>query len=207
MPIRRLAPLTALLVLATQAPALAATAPVADFRAGQALGIGLAGVSWDYGFNRLAIGGQIGNPSAWGGSMNGRIKAGTRATWRFLDAQDIKVASLFGVEFDPGVPGGRSYVVPDVGLGVAYTFKWNDVPITARFNVSLTVDQGQQQGNMPMPALYSPDGGGVDLAPRGNVFQRLILGPNTMLGIGLTAMDRYELTLGGGTLVGLRIHY
>ena len=206
MSIRRLAPLAATLALAWQAPALAATAPVADFRPGQTLGIGLAGVSWDYGWDRLALGAQIGNPSAWNNSWNSRIKAGTRATFRFLDAQDIKVASLVGVEFDPGVPGGRSYVVPDVGLGVAYTFKWNDVPLTARFNVSLTVDQGQQQGNMPMPAIYSPDDG-FGAAPRGNVFQRLMLGPNTMLAFGLTAMERYELTIGGGALVGLRIHY
>lgn len=207
MTIRRLAPLTALLAVMLPAPAMAATAPVADFAPGQTLGIGLAGVSWDYGINRLALGAQIGNPSAWGGGWNSRIRAGARATYRFLDAQDIKVASLAGVEFDPGVPGGRSYLVPDVGLGVAYTFRWNDVPLTARFNVSLTVDQGQQQGALPTPAIYSPDGSVYDATPRGNVFQRLILGPNTMIGVGLTAMERYELTLGGGTLVGLRIRY
>lgn len=202
----RLAPILAFLALAWAAPAQAATAPVADFRGGQTLGIGLAGVSWDYGWNRVALGAQIGNPSAWGASYNSRIKAGTRVMYRFLDAQDIKVASLAGLEFDPGYPGGRSYLVPDVGLGVAYTFRLNDVPITARFNVSLTVDQGQQSGAMPTPAIYSPDGA-VDLTPRGNVFQRLTLGPNTMIGVGLTAMERYELTIGGGTLVGLRIHY
>lgn len=207
MLVRRLAPLAAFLVLAAQAPAQASTATVADFRPGQTLGIGLAGVSWDYGFNRFAVGAQIGNPSNLGGGYNSRIKAGTRASWRFLDAQDIKVASLVGVEFDPGMPGGRSYIVPDLGLGVAYTFKLNDVPLTARFNVSLTVDQGQQQGGMPTPMGGAEAGGFYDATPRGNLFQRLILGPNTMLGVGLTAMDRYELTLGGGTLVGLRIFY
>lgn len=210
MSLRRLALATAL-ALAPALPAAAATAPIADFRPGQTLGIGLAGVSWDYGLGRGSLGAQIGNPAGLGPGTgpggNNRIKAGARGMWRFLDAQDIHVASLVGLEFDPGAPGGRSYLVPDVGLAVAYRFKWGDLPLAARFNVSLTVDQGQQQGFGPMPTTYAPGGGMVDATPVGNVFQRLILGPNTMLGVGLTAMDRYELTLGGGTIVGLRIHY
>lgn len=206
MSLRHLA-LATFLAFAPALPAAAATAPIADFQPGQTLGIGLAGVSWDYGIGRGSLGAQIGNPSGLTGGFNNRIKAGARGMWRFLEAQDIHVASLVGLEFDPGFPGGRSYLVPDVGLAVAYRFKWGDLPLAARFNVSLTVDQGQQQGNGPVPAMYDPDGGVVDVTPVGNVFQRLILGPNTMIGVGLTAMDRYELTLGGGTLVGLRIRY
>lgn len=208
MSLRRLALALALAPSLFAAPAAAATAPVADFRPGQTLGIGLAGVSWDYGLGRGSLGAQIGNPAGLAGGGNNRIKAGARGMWRFLEAQDINVASLVGLEFDPGAPGGRSYLVPDVGLAVAYRFKWGDLPLAARFNVSLTVDQGQQRFNGPIPSMpYAPDGGGVDVAPVGNVFQRMILGPNTMIGVGLTAMDRYELTLGGGTLVGLRIAY
>jgi hypothetical protein len=207
-PRRRAAALLAFLALAAlpATPAAAATAPVADFHAGQTLGIGLAGASWDYGLGRLAVGGTIGTPAGFGTPSTSRIKAGTRAAWRFLDAEDIQVATLVGLEFDPGYVGGRSYLVPDLGLGVAYHFRWSGVPLAVRFNVTLTVDQGQQTGAYPMPIPSTPDGG-LDLTPRGNVFQRLTLGPNTMLGAGLTAMDRYELTLGGGTLVGLRIRY
>lgn len=207
MSLRRLVLACALVaapLLAAQ-PALAGTAPVADFDPGQQLGIGLAGVSWDYGFQRLAIGGRIGNPNAWGGGGDGRIKPATRAALRFIDDGDLKIASLLGLEFDPGPVGGRAYLVPDLGLGVTYHFAWNGVGLNARFNVSLTVDQGQmlnQYGPSPddTTSVAAP-------APQGNLFQRLMLGPNTMVGIGLDATDRYELTLGGGTLLGLRVRY
>ena len=177
---------------------------MADFDEGQTLGIGFAGAAWDYGFSRASLGAYVGNPTAWGGSWNSRIKAGTRAQWRFLDDTDLKLASILGAEYDPGPVGGRSYLVPDLGIGVAYRFTWNDLPLVVRFNVSLTVDQGQADA-YPLPVASS--GLGLSEPPRGNVFQRLTFGPSTMIGVGFAATDRYELTLGGGTLVGLRIHY
>ena len=197
--------LAAALVALTAAPALAATAPTADFDPGQQLGIGLAGVSWDYGFSRASLGVRVGNPNAWGGSgSDARIKGAGRAAWRFIDDGDLKVASLVGLELDPGPIGGRAYMVPDLGLGVAYHLVWNGVGLNARFNVSLTVDQGQNQAG----GVYPLDGPApLAMAPTGNLFQRLILGPNTMIGVGFDATDRYELTLGGGTLLGLRVRY
>lgn len=182
-------------------PAAAMTSPVADTQPGQTLGVGLSGVSWDHAWARSSLGLELRNtaPLPGGGS---RFLGGARGTWRVVEIDRLKVAALGGVQLDPGPTGSRAFIVPDVGLGVAYGFNLWQWRFALRFNVTLTVDQGQGGGMMPMV-----DPTGSYPVPVGNIFQRLTLGPNTTLGLAFAPSDRYELTFGGGTLVGLRVRY
>lgn len=210
MLLRRLSGLSlAVLALASvPLPTQAATAPVADFTSGQTLGVGLPGVSWDYGFKQGFAGATIGYPTT-GVTPVQRIKAGLRGGWRIVQDGDLSLASLAGLEFDPGPIGGRAYMVPDVGLGAAYHFQLWSTKLVIRFNVTLTVDQGQNLNYampMPQPSGYYGDSY-TPTTPTGNLFQRLTFGPNTMVGLGFTPAENYELTLGGGTIIGLRVRY
>jgi hypothetical protein len=183
-------------------PAAAMTSPVADIQPGQTLAVGLSGVSWDHAWAGTSLGLELRNtaPMPGGGS---RFLGGARGTVRLVEIDRLKVAALGGVQLDPGYTGGRAFIVPDVGLGVAYGFNLWQWSFALRFNVTLTVDQGQGGGVvMPMGDPSMPY-----QVPVGNIFQRLTLGPNTTLGLAFAPSDRYELTVGGGTLVGLRVRY
>lgn len=188
----------ALAPLAAQAETIAN----ADFRPGQTIGVGIAGLSYDYAFPRVSLGGSL-STSNWLSPGNGRMQLGARGLVRFLDQQNLSAAVVGGVLFDPGTPGDRSYLVPDLGLGVGYRFTLGGLPLALRFNVTLTVDQGQNAP--PYATSISPD---VTVTqPRGTVLQRLTTGPNTMLALAYQPTDNLEITLGGGTLVGVRFTY
>lgn len=199
----RLTALATALALSISAPAVAATAPVADFAPGQTLGIGVSGLSWDYGFSKASLGVQIVGRNPTGGSDN-RFIGSARGVWRFANLDELQVGALAGVAFDPGVIGGRSYLVPDLGVTAAYRFVLLQFPLIARFNVSLTVDQGQN--GYAYPGFASSDNSMAEV-PRGNLLQRLVLGPNTAVSLAYAPDDRYQLVLGGGTIVGLRVHF
>jgi hypothetical protein len=184
-------------------PAQASTAPVADPPQGQVLGVGLSGISWDYGWARHSLGFELRSTNTLPTGSGDRFLIGSRGTWRLADSPDLNVAALVGFQLDPGVPGSRAYLIPDVGLGVAYRFFVGPVPLGLRFNVTLTLNQGQTGGVFPIHPSPDP----YPLPPTGNLLQRLTLGPNTTLGLVLRAHDRYEITLGGGTLIGLRVQY
>jgi hypothetical protein len=123
---------------------------------------------------------------------------------RFLQQQNLSAAVVGGVVFDPGQVGGRSYMVPDLGIGVGYRFTLWNLPLALRFNVTLTAEQGQNNpyyGPVPMPTDPSM------VPPRGNFLQRLAIGPNTMVGLAYTPSENLEVTVGAGTLVGVRFTY
>ncbi|MEB3198689.1 MAG: hypothetical protein VKP62_15945 [Candidatus Sericytochromatia bacterium] len=185
-------------------PAEASTAPVADFVSGQALGVGLSGVAWDHGFGRGALGLELRSTTPTPDNYNSRFLAAARGTWRITEDRGLHVGLLGGVTLDPGYGGQRAYLLPDLGVGVAHHFSVLQWPFTLRFNVTLTLDQGQNRGGYPVP--YGEDGYATSLATR-NPLQRLTLGPNTTISLAYAASDRYEVTLGGGTLLGLRIKY
>ncbi|MEB3329970.1 MAG: hypothetical protein VKQ33_12120 [Candidatus Sericytochromatia bacterium] len=200
---RAILALSALAVAALVAqPAVASTSPVADLQPGQTLAVGLSGVSWDHAWTGSSIGLELRNTAPLPGSGS-RFLAGARGTLGVVAIDRLRVAAVGGVQLDPGLPGGRAYLLPDLGLGASYGFTLWQWSFALRFNVTLTLDQGQggggtvplAEGSMPYPI------------PTGNLFQRLTLGPNTMLGVAFAPSDRYELTLGGGTLVGLRVRY
>lgn len=187
------------------APARAATAPIADTPVGQNLALGLSGVSWDVGRERWSAGLELRNTTPLPGASN-RFLASARATTRLVELPDLRIAAVGGVQLDPGQVGGRAYVVPDLGLGMAYHFRPWGVPFALRFNVTLTVEQGQGGGGV-VPVPYYPDGGVGFGGVQGNWVQRLTLGPNTTASLAFSPNDRYELVLGGGTLIGLRVRY
>jgi hypothetical protein len=192
-------------VLSFAPPALAVTEPIADVQPGQMLGVGLSGLSWDYGWQTHALGLEIRNTSYFPAMPQDRFLLGSRGVWKLGGTSDFAVSAVGGIQLDPGVPGNRAYLIPDAGLGVSYRLKMGDITLALRFNVTLTLDQGQNQQNYPYPIYGSPDGYGVPVT--GNLLQRLTTGPNTMLSIALRPDDRYEITAFGRTLLGLRFRY
>lgn len=191
-------------VCALSAPgALAATLPTADFRPGHTMGVGLAGLSYDYGFSGVSLGASVASAN-YNNLSNPQIRLGTRAMVRFLQQQDLSAAVVGGVVFDPGYVGGRSYLVPDLGIGVGYRFTLWNLPLALRFNVTLTAEQGQNNpyyGPQPMPTDPNM------VPPRGNFLQRLAIGPNTMVGLAYMPSENLEVTVGAGTLIGVRFTY
>ncbi|MFN3429348.1 MAG: hypothetical protein ACK46X_05290 [Candidatus Sericytochromatia bacterium] len=182
-------------------PAQAATLPSADFKPGQTMGLGLAGLSYDYAFPRVSLGASLAATNPWSPNF-AHMQLGARAAYRFLQADGLSAGVIGGVVFDPGQPGGRSYMIPDVGLGAAYRFTLFTLPLSVRFNFTLTADQGQASAPY---AQYPVDPNSVQ--PRGNFLQRLTAGPNTMIGLAYQPSDTVEVTLGSGTLVGVRFSF
>ncbi|HEY9724295.1 MAG TPA: hypothetical protein V6D47_20000 [Oscillatoriaceae cyanobacterium] len=183
---RFLAPLVGLLLLA--APAKAATIPAASFAPGNTVGLGYSGLSFDHGFGSWSLGASVGDGSLFGYQSHMRLSA--RVLGRFFDQGGLDAGWLGGLMYDPGVAGDRAYLVPDVGIGVAYTFaaRW---PVTLWANLTLTVNQVVSDPTNPVPT--------------GNLLQRLTLGPESTVGLGLHVTPNLELTLGGGTLAGFRL--
>jgi hypothetical protein len=197
--------LSALALLLLALPAEAQMMPSADLQAGHTLGLGFAGMAYDYGLGgRYGLGGSLSAPLWQSGGAWMKLDARTQA--RFIDESDFKAAAIAGLRLDPGGLGQRSYLIPDAGIGVAYTRELWGVPLTLRLNVTLTIDQGQT-GNFPT-GVAGVDGIPYDSTmPRPNLLQRLTFGPNTNVALAAKLSDRFELSLGGGTIVGLRYHY
>lgn len=189
---KRLLPLLAVAALfAVATPAQASTVPAADFGAGSRLGLGFAGLSYDHAFGDTLVGAALNSDGMPTGSS--RFKLGVRGLHRFLSLNGVKVGAIAGLQYDPGVPGQRAYLVPDLGLSFAYTFP-GEVPVSLKVNLTLTVDQ-----------YTSVDP--LNPVPRGNVLQRLTFGPTSMFGGEVQLNEHLALTLGGGTLAGVRLNY
>ena len=210
---RALALALVLAALSLPAPAYAMTMPAADLSDGQTLGAGFTGLSYDAAVGRFTLGGSVGDVGL--NAPAGRIAPGLRAQVRFLRTPVASAAGLVGVKYDPGNFGGRAYVVPEAGVTVAYRLPTllEGIRLVIRLGATLTINQGQI-GYMfaPMPmASRDPSGlvdGNVSTTPSGNFFQRLAFGPTTGIGVGLGfGGDRYEITAGGGTMVGLRVNF
>ncbi|MDB5099186.1 MAG: hypothetical protein JWM80_3607 [Cyanobacteria bacterium RYN_339] len=191
-------------VLLAAMPAQASTMPSADLQPGHTLDVGYTGVGYDYAWNRFGLGGAI--LSDFMNPSTSQLRFGARGAARFIDDEAFKAAVIAGVLLDPGQRGARSYLVPDLGLGVAYHAKLGSLPFTLRLDVTLTVDQGQSSGAYPTPVASS---GEFITSPsiQPNLLQRVIFGPNTNFGVGAQFGDRLEINVGGGTLVAVRYHY
>lgn len=178
------------------APAAATTVAAADFKPGSTLSVGLPGVAYDYAFGNVSLGAVLGDTTL--GLTNSRIKLGARGVYRLFSLEGLSTGLVAGLMFDPGNPGERAYMVPDAGLSIAYTLP-GSVPMTLRLNMTVTVNQYDRVNYENYPAEAIP--------PRGNVLQRLTFGPNSTLGLGLQVSKHLEFSLGGGTLVGMRLTY
>jgi len=189
---------TLLACLALTLPAQASVQRSADYEQGNTLGIGLYGMAYDYGWEFLSLGlAASSSPTAtFGNPLSDPIRLSTRLLGRFYQQDGLSAAALVGLQFDPGRPGTRAYLTPDLGVSVGYDFREFDAPFAVRLNISLALS-GQTQ-------LFYP---GSEPAPVGNIFQRLAFGPNTSFEVAWLPSDNLEFTLGGGTLLGMRLKF
>lgn len=183
-------------VLLLAPPAEAAIQRSADFDNGSSLGLGLYGLAYDFGWEFLSIGLSAASPTTTGNPLTSPLRLNTRVLGRFYQAEGLSAAVLAGVTLDPGSPGSRAYLTPDLGLSIGYDFREFDVPFAVRLNLSLAVSQ--QTG-----VQY----GWQDPQPASNFLQRLTFGPQTSLEVAWMPNDNLELTLGGGTLLGMRLKF
>lgn len=177
-------------------PAQAAIQRSADFNQGSAIGIGIYGLSYDYGIGWFSAGIAAQSPASLnaGNPMNVPLKPSVRLLARFYELEGLSAGVLGGVVYDPGQPGSRAYLTPDLGLGVAYDFRQFNLPLALRLNLTLAVGDARSE-------YSSPD------APSANFFQRLMFGPQTSLELAWMPSDHLEVTLGGGTLLGMRLKF
>ncbi|MBF2055534.1 MAG: hypothetical protein IGS03_18950 [Candidatus Sericytochromatia bacterium] len=182
-------------------PAQASIQRSGDFENGHTLGVGLYGVAYDYGWEFLSIGlSASSSPAATlGNPLSDPLRLSTRVLGRFYQQEGLSAAVLAGLQLDPGQPGNRAYLTPDVGLAVGYDFREFDVPFAVRFNLSLAVSQ-QVNG-------FYPSGPEGEPPPVGNFLQRVTFGPSTSLEVAWMPSEKLEFTLGGGTLLGMRLKF
>ncbi|PKL75656.1 MAG: hypothetical protein CVV27_14250 [Candidatus Melainabacteria bacterium HGW-Melainabacteria-1] len=179
-------------------PAQAAIQRSADFEDGHAIGIGLYGLSYDYGIGFFSAGLSAGSPASYslGNPLANPLRPSLRLFARFYEQAGLSAGLFTGLNFDPGTPGERAYLIPDLGLGVAYDFRQFNLPFALRLNLSLALNDSRNR-------YYSPDSS----YPTPNFFQRLTFGPQTSLELAWMPSDQFEVTLGGGTLLGMRMKF
>lgn len=199
------AALTGGLALALAPAASAATLPGADMHPGQAIAAGVLGASYDYTFpSGTLVGVVLGNHDIVGTAS--RLKLGGRIYQQIHAKDGLSAAVIGGLELDPGVQGGRAYLVPDLGVGLAYRFAWA-MPLTVRVAFTATYDQGQRSAYYGSYGTYLPTTPDVGTSSLGSVLQRVTWGPNTTIGVGLEVSPGFELTLGSGNWVGMRLRF
>ncbi|MEZ0368602.1 MAG: hypothetical protein ACAI44_05865 [Candidatus Sericytochromatia bacterium] len=181
------------------APSHAAIQRSADFTEGQTIGLGLYGLSYDYGIGFFSAGLAIQSASSSNLSnpFNNPLKPGLRLVGRIYQQEGLSASVLGGLLFDPGFSGDRPLLTPDLGLGIAYDFRQVfQMPFALRMNLTLGFSDGRNR--------YTP----IDEStPTPNFFQRLSFGPQTSLELAWIPTDHLEVTLGGGTLLGMRLKF
>lgn len=180
------------------ASAQAATQLSADLEPGHRLGLGLMGAAYDLGLGPVGLGLALNTrepQSLLGGNFrteNMQLRYSLRGMWRVAEIESLSMGVLAGLHLDPGQPGERPGLTPEVGMGVAWDLRTFDLPFALRLNLSVGINpyrpQPWQQNNTPPTFL-----------------QRLGLGPATSLEAAWFVNEQTEVTLGGGTLVGLRL--
>jgi hypothetical protein len=182
-------------------PAQAAIQRSSDFSQGNTIGVGLFGLSYDYGVGPFSIGAAFSSDAIYSFASGSRLRPGLRAMWRFMEIDGLSAGVLAGVQYDPGTPGGRAYLTPDLGVGMAYNFKIFDLPTALRLNLTLALSSsstGYYFGS------YPTSNSNVD-EPTPNFFQRLSIGPMSSLELAFMPSPNFEITLGGGTWLGMRL--
>lgn len=177
----------------------------ADFDDGSSLGVGLYGLSYDYGWEFLSLGLSTASSasSSLSNPLNTSLRINSRVLGRFYQEEGLSAAVLAGVTLDPGTPGGRAYLTPDLGLAIGYNFREFDLPFAVRLNLSLAISQPSK-----LSYVYDPYGHSEPLQqPSGHFLQRLTFGPQTSFEVAWMPNDNLELTLGGGTLLGMRLKF
>ena len=183
------------ILVCTQLPAYSAVKDCVDMPNGNNVSVGLFGLSYDYVIDAFGIGASIGKP-LFSFTYSPAMNLGLRAHYRFLNSDNLSAGVLAAVNLDPGTPSDASgKLIPDVGVGVAYTFE--DIGLSLRLNLTFT----SSWTGAPNVFSYSGD----TQAP--NFLQTITIGPNTSFEIGYRLNETAELTLGGGSLVGIRMNF
>lgn len=178
--------------------ALAATQLSADVEPGHRLGLGLMGAAYDIGLGPVGLGFALNTrepQSLLAGNFRTehmQLRYSLRGIWRIAEIDSLAMGVLAGIHLDPGQAGERPGITPELGMGVAWDLRSFDLPFALRLNLSVGIHpyrpSSWQQNDTP-PTLL----------------QRLGLGPATSLEAAWFVNDNTEVTLGGGTLVGLRL--
>lgn len=188
--------LAALLLVALAAPAHAETIVGADETHGQTLGLGYAGLSYDYGFGGTSLGGALAVADV--GQSTQRVELGVRALHGFYHDANVDAGVIGGVQYDPGTPGNHALLTPDLGLAVACRFVLRPFVVPKDWAPAFVL-----RASVTVAPWRNASPG--TLAP--NLFQSFGLGPNTTLAIAYEVNRQFEISVGGGTLVGMQLRY
>lgn len=183
-------------VCVAQAPTQAAIQRSADFSEGNSLGIGLYGIAYDYSLWNVSLGAYA-MTKQYGSNLTPILDQSPELGLRFLarsyERDGLSVGWVGGLHVSSykdysGVTQDyrqRSTLTPDVGMSVAYGFDLFEMPLALRMNLTL----------------------GFSLLEGGDFFQRLKFGPQTGLELAWQPREDLEVTLGGGTLLGMRLKF
>jgi hypothetical protein len=178
------------------APVQAAIQRSADFSEGQTLGIGLYGIAYDYSAWNVSVGAYAVSKQ-YGSNLTPIFDQspdlGLRFAARSYEQDGLSVGWIGGIHvssqntYNNTINGyqQRGLLTPDLGMSVAYGFNLWELPLAFRLNLTL----------------------GFSLLERGDVLQRLQFGPQTGLEVAWQPRKDLEVTLGGGTLMGMRLKF
>lgn len=181
-------------------PVSASVKDYIDMPDGHNVSVGLFGMSYDYSVFNFGIGTFIGTGISLSPyEPSTRINLGIRAHYKFFEWEDLSAGIMTGVIFDPGNINNdeRGKFIPDIGVGVSYHF-W-DTGFIIRLNVTIT---SLKEGLLSSYSSYNDD---QERVP--NFLQTLTVGPNTSLEIAYILNDNASLTIGGGSICGIRMNF
>ena len=130
------------------------------------------------------------------------LNLSTRMMARVYQEDGLSAGIIAGLQLDPGTPGDRAYLTPDLGVAIAYDFSQFNWPFAIRMNLTLAISDRN------VGYVSYPSSGNSDYSePTPNLLQRLSFGPQTSFELAWLASENLEITTGGGTLLGMRLKF
>ncbi len=195
--------------------AKAATQRSADFYQGSTVGIGLFGLSYDYGLGPISLGVDSNSKlntslgifgSGYGGN---NLKFSTRALWNVMQTDKITGAFLIAAHYDPGDIGQNNPAfVPEMGFSIAYRIL--DSPFLIRLNTTVGYNAYLKGYLYPSPSYPGELGSDSNDRPQeleANFLQKFGVGPGTSFELAYQPDENSEITIGGGSLLGMRLKF
>ena len=192
--------------------AQAATQRSADFSDGNTVGVGLFGLSYDYGLGPVSLGFDSNarlNTSAYSygyGGLNTNLKFSGRTLWRVMETGTLTGAFLAAAHYDPGSIGeNNSAFVPEVGFSIAYRIL--DSPFLIRLNTTVGYNHNLTAKIWPEPTLPGDTSSNTPREVEANFLQKFGVGPGTSFELAYQPDENSEITVGGGSLIGMRLKF
>ena len=197
-----------------QQHAQAATQRSADFSQGSTVGIGLFGLSYDYGLGPVSLGFDSNSKltsgiGIYGSGMSGNIlKFSTRGLWRVMETEKFTGAFIAAAHYDPGDIGQNNPVFfPEAGFSIAYRIL--DSKFLIRLNTTVGYNSTLKGTVYP---TYAPDN--LEMTAHeeakeveASFLQKFGVGPGTSFELAYQPDENSEITLGGGSLIGMRLKF